>query len=76
MARIVPLKKWREFLKSRGLILIRTKGGHEVWDYPDDRLVRPVIFSAHHKEITSKEISSNLRTMGLKMEDLDVWLID
>ncbi|MEP6793993.1 MAG: hypothetical protein ABJB16_06685 [Saprospiraceae bacterium] len=74
MARILDLKKWRKFLKSQGLIFKRSVGGHEIWDYPDDSLLRPVIYSAHDKEIAIYQITTNLKTLNLTMEDLDIWL--
>ena len=74
MARVVNLKEWRKFLKACGLELIRTRGGHEIWDLPDDSLERPVIFSAHYKEIAIFQIGTNLETMGKTMEDLDEFL--
>lgn len=61
-------------MKAQGLVYIRSKGGHEVWDYPDDSLSQPVIFSAHHKEISIFQMGTNLETMGKTMEDLDEWL--
>ena len=74
MARVLDLNLWRKFLRHSGLIHIRTKGGHEYWDYPDDSLERPVVFSAHYKQITSFQIGTNLHTLEKTMQDLDDWL--
>jgi len=61
----VPTKKFIKWLKKRGLIFKRSKGSHAIWDYPDDSLLRPVIFRPAEKEIPSYHIHTNLETMGV-----------
>jgi len=73
MARVLDLKKWKKFLKSHNLKHIRTEGDHEIWDYEDDSLPRPVVFSKN-KEIGIFQMGTNLQTLGLNMSDLDEWL--
>ena len=65
----VPLKTWRKFLKSQGLVKIRRKGSHEAWDRPDGSLLRPVIFRATRKEVPIDHIKSNLTTLGISLQE-------
>lgn len=46
----IPTAKWKKWLKSLGLEYKRTEGSHEVWDYPDDSLLRPVVFRGPKKK--------------------------
>lgn len=66
----IPTKIWKRFLISRGLVHIRSKGDHEIWDYPkNSHLLRPVTFIGCDKEIPSKHIQTNLRTLGISNKD-------
>lgn len=64
----VSLQEFRNFLINKGLKLIRTSDGHEVWSGKD--LTRPVIIQTHVDPIPLFIIKSNLRTMGLTLTDL------
>jgi len=70
----VPLKSFRRFLKENGLNHIGDKGGHEKWSKKD--LIRPVILQSHIDPIPIHIVKSNLNTMGLKLKDLELWLLD
>lgn len=61
----IPTTKWKKWLKSLGLQYKRTEGSHEIWDYPDDSLLRPVIFRGSKKEIPGCHIHTNLQTLGI-----------
>jgi hypothetical protein len=61
----VPTAKWRKWLKKRGLVYIRTESSHEIWDYPDDSLLRPVVFRGSEKEIPGFHIHTNLITLDI-----------
>jgi predicted RNA binding protein YcfA (HicA-like mRNA interferase family) len=67
--RQVSIKAWRGFLKSVGLVRIRTKGSHEIWDRPDESLSRPIIFRNTKKEIPLTHIKTNLETLKIKLQD-------
>jgi len=69
----ISLKKFRKFLEYKGLKLIRTSSGHEVWSRPN--LLRPVIIQTHVDPIPIFIIKNNLRTMGLTMKDLEEYLL-
>jgi len=61
----IPTAKWKKWLKSIGLEYKRTEGSHEVWDYPDDSLLRPVVFRGAKKEIPGIHIHTNLQTLNI-----------
>ncbi len=43
----ILFEKWLKFI---GLEYKRTKGSHDVWDYPDNSLTRPVVFRGSKAE--------------------------
>ena len=57
--------KWKKWLQSKGLVYKRTEGSHEIWDFPDDSLPRPVVFRGAMKEIPGFHIHTNLKTLGI-----------
>lgn len=57
--------KWKKWLRQKGLIHKRTEASHEVWDYPDDSLLNPIIFRGAKKEIPPFHIYTNLKTLGI-----------
>ncbi len=65
----VPLKTWKKFLKSQGLVHVNTEGSHEKWDRPDDSLSRLVIFRTTKKEIPIKHIATNLQTLDISLQE-------
>lgn len=67
--RQISIKEWRGFLRATGLVKIRTKGSHEVWDRPDRSLSRPVIFRNTKKEIPLSHIKTNLDTLKIRLQD-------
>lgn len=62
----IPTAKWRKRLRSRGLVYIRTEASREIWDFPDDSLLRPVVFRGAKKEIPGSHIHTNLQTLGIE----------
>ena len=61
----IPTARWKKWLKKRGLQYKRTEASHEIWDYPDDSLLRPVTFRGAKKEIPPCHIFTNLQTLGV-----------
>jgi len=62
----IPTKKFIKFLKKIGLKYQRSKGDHEIWDYPKkSHLLRPVTFISKDKTIPSLHIETNLKTLGM-----------
>jgi predicted RNA binding protein YcfA (HicA-like mRNA interferase family) len=72
----IPTRKWKKFLKKLGLEYKRTKGSHEIWDYPDDSLLRPVTFRSTEKDIPVIHIKTNLFTPGISDEDFEKAVVD
>lgn len=65
--RNVPLKLFRDFLLYKGLKIIRTNGGHEIWG--GQVLKRPIIIQTHINPVPEFIIKNNLRNMGLNVKD-------
>ncbi len=65
----IPLKKFRKFLKHIGLIKIRENDSHEIWDYPDGRLLRPVTVEKNYSEVPILHIHTNLKTLGISKSE-------
>ncbi len=64
----IPLRKFRGFLESRGLAVVRVTGGHEVWARSD--MGRPVILQTHIDPVPGFIVRSNLRTIGASKKEL------
>ncbi len=63
----VKVTVFRKFLKSENFTYKGIKGDHEKWiksGFP-----RPVIFPVKKKEINQYVIASNLKTIGISIED-------
>lgn len=68
----VSLKTFRAFLKSKGLILVRTKSSHEIYDYPENhtnRLLRPVTVDKNYPDVPITHIHTNLKTLGVTKKE-------
>ncbi len=66
------LREFRKFLLKYGLVRVRSKGGHEIWDYPDDSLPRPVTLQTHIKDVPEHIIKNNLRTIGCSYQEFEI----
>ncbi len=67
--RQIPVKVFIQYLRNLGLVYIRTKGDHDIWNYPDGhprgKLMRPVVFRSKEKDVPVDHISTNLKTLGI-----------
>ncbi len=67
--RQIPVKVFIQYLRNLGLVFIRTKGDHDIWNYPDGhprgKLMRPVVFRSKEKDVPVDHISTNLKTLGI-----------
>ncbi len=61
----IPIKKFRKFLTSLGLEHIRDNDSHELWDYPDGHLLRPVTIDKNYPDVPITHIHTNLKTLGM-----------
>lgn len=67
----VPIKKFRKFLKSIGLVHIRTVASHELYDYPDKPLLRPVTLDKNYPDVPILHIHTNLKTLGISKKEFE-----
>lgn len=70
----IKTKIFRSFLKGLGLVFLRTKGSHEIWDYPSDSpksILRPIVFQGAEKDIPGFHIATNLDTLGISREEFE-----
>jgi len=68
----IPTKKFIKFLKSIGLVSIRSKGDHEIWDYPENsHLLRPVTFIGKDKTVPPLHVETNLKTLGMTHKEFN-----
>ena len=72
--RTVPIKTYKQFLKSQRLEFKRMGKCHELWDLPDESLSRPVTIRCKGKEVPLLHIHTNCITMGLTLKDFKNWL--
>ena len=63
----IPLKTFRDYLKWNGLQLIRTSGGHEIWN--KDGLTRPVVLQSHISPVPANVVRNSLITLGVTADN-------
>ena len=66
----IPFRRYVAVLRALGLVLVRTRGGHQVWDFPPGSgrsLVRPIIIRDKDKEIPVAHVQTNLLTLRLSI---------
>jgi predicted RNA binding protein YcfA (HicA-like mRNA interferase family) len=71
MAKSIPLSKYRKFLKAMGLKHIRTKSSHEIWDNPDNPLLRPITVDSKFSDVPITHIHTSLKTLGISKSDFE-----
>jgi hypothetical protein len=64
----IDLSDFQSFLFEKGLKVIRTKGGHEIWSRKD--LKRPVVLQSHISPIPEFIVVNNLKTIGSTKKEL------
>ena len=64
----ISLRDFRRFLEHKGLKMIRTRGGHEVWTRSD--LGRPVVLQTHVDPVPEFMIRNNLNTIQSTVKEL------
>jgi hypothetical protein len=63
----VPLKLFREYLTSKGMKIIRTKGGHEIWG--GKNVSRPIVLQSHVDPIPEFIVRQCLRALNVDFDD-------
>ena len=67
----IPTKKFIKFLKRQGLIYIRSKGDHDLYDRPEKPLPRPITIISSCKDIPSLHIHTSLKNLGISKADYE-----
>lgn len=67
----IPVKLWKEFLKSKGLKHIRTEASHEIWDNSDKPLLRPCTVVPKHDSVPKLHIHTSLLNLGISQKQFD-----
>lgn len=67
----IPRKKFIKFLKSQGLVFIRSKGDHEIYDRLDKPLLRPITVVSTLKDVPMTHIHTSLENLGMSKKDFD-----
>ena len=70
----VPTKKFLRFLKSRGLIYIRTEASHDIYDNPLKPLLRPVVVRTKYKEVPLLHIHTTLENLSVSKKEFEDWM--
>ena len=70
----VPTKIFIRFLKSLGIIYVRTHASHDIFDNPKKPLPRPVVIRMKNKEIPLLHIHTTLETIGVSKKEFEDWL--
>ncbi len=68
----IPLAVFRKYLLSKGLIIIKTEGGHEKWW--KQGMIRPVILQTHVDPVPEFIIRNNLTSIKCSKKELEQWL--
>lgn len=74
----ISRKRFVKYLESLGLVLIRTKASHELYDYvePEKKLLRPVTVITNYNEIPGTHVHTNLKTLGISQKEYDAKIKD
>jgi predicted RNA binding protein YcfA (HicA-like mRNA interferase family) len=70
--RNVSLSLFRSFLEYKGLKVIRTSGGHEIWSRSD--LGRPVVLQTHISPVPEFIVKQTLRHIGSTRQDFEYFV--
>jgi len=67
----IPKKKFIKFLHSQGLVYIRSKGDHDIYDRKDNPLLRPITIVSTLKDVPLTHIHTSLKNLGLSKDDYE-----
>ena len=70
----IPTKIFIPFLKSRGIIYIRTHASHDIFDNLGNPLSRPVVIRTKFKDMPLLHIHTTLETIGISKKEFEEWL--
>jgi predicted RNA binding protein YcfA (HicA-like mRNA interferase family) len=67
----IPTKKFIKFLNSQGLVYIRSKGDHDIYDRIDKPLLRPVTVVSCLKDVPMMHIHTSLKNLGMSKKEYE-----
>ena len=70
----VSTKKFLRFLKSKGVVYIRSESSHDIYDNPQHPLLRPVVVRTKYKEIPLLHIHTSLENLGISKKEFEEWM--
>lgn len=70
----VPTKVFIQFLKSPGILYVKTHASHDIFDNPKKPLPRPVVIRMKHKDIPLLHIHTALENSGVSKKEFEDWL--
>ena len=70
----IPIKIFIQFLKSRGIIYVRTHASHDIFDNPQNPLQRPVVIRMKYKDIPLLHIHTTLENFNVSKKEFENWL--
>lgn len=70
----ISLKTFQEYLTSKGLNKIRTKGGHEIW--AGASVKRPIVLQTHINPVPEFIIRNSLRTLNVTADDFYKFILN
>ena len=70
----VATKIFIQFLKSMGIIYVRTHASHDIFDNPKNPLPRPVVIRIKYKDIPLLHIHTALENIGVSKKAFEDWL--
>ena len=67
----IPLATFEKFLRKEGLVRVRTKGSHDIYEYadPNKKLSRPITVKNNLKDVPITHIHTNLDSLGISKKD-------
>lgn len=71
MPKSIPLKKYKLFLKSIGLKHIRSQSSHEIWDYEEKPLLRPITVDNNYPDVPILHIHTSLKSLGISKKEFE-----
>ncbi|MDX2048620.1 MAG: hypothetical protein SFU87_17670 [Chitinophagaceae bacterium] len=70
----IPTKTFVRYLKSKGIVYIRSESSHDIYDRPGNPLPRPLVIRTKYKDIPLLHIHTCLLTLGVSKKDFEEWL--
>ena len=63
----ITIAEFKAFMKSKGLKIERTSGGHEMWS--KEGMQRPVVFQNHIDPLPEFVVKNNLTAIGVSRKE-------